>query len=149
MLKFFVTFLVGGNPKTSGCRRSNRNAALPLLLHPLHDRIPFVHFADFMGKSGIKKNPFGNGGFAGINMGNDADIPHFFHWVLSRHKNKFGYSRYFCKSFTIPTTSSTSFLVINFLPAAATSAYAVFSLFFSASRSAAGIFSAVGKRSNS
>jgi len=34
----------------------------------------FVDIANFVGTAGVKKDPFGSGGFTGINMGNNADV---------------------------------------------------------------------------
>jgi hypothetical protein len=36
-----------------------------------------MHFPDFMGSTGIKKNTFGQRSFARINMGHDADVTSF------------------------------------------------------------------------
>ena len=65
-------------PKTSGGRGRDSNTSFSFLLHPIHCRFAFVNLADFMRNAGIKKNPFGNGGFAGVNMSYDAYISVFF-----------------------------------------------------------------------
>jgi len=37
-----------------------------------------VHFADLVRQPGVKQNPLGSGGFAGINVGDYAEIAIFF-----------------------------------------------------------------------
>ena len=64
-------------PKTSGGGGSNGNAALFLLLHPVHRGLAVMHFADFMFLAGIKKHALGDGCLAGVNVGHDADISGF------------------------------------------------------------------------
>ena len=46
---------------------------------------PVVHFADLVRNAGIKKHPFGNGRFSGINVRDDADIANFFYRIISGH----------------------------------------------------------------
>ena len=41
-----------------------------------------MHFTDFMGNAGIKKNPLGNGGFSGVNVCDNADIADFFYGIM-------------------------------------------------------------------
>ncbi len=65
---------VGFVPLAGGDRRGDRDAAFLFVGHPVHYRLPVVDLADFMGFAGVVEDAFGNGGFAGINMGNDADV---------------------------------------------------------------------------
>ncbi len=51
------------------------NAALLLLLHPVHDGRAFVHLADAMRPSRIEQDALGRSGLAGIDVGHDADVP--------------------------------------------------------------------------
>src|SRR5690606_32123986 len=57
-------------------RRSARNgdAALFLLLHPVHRRAAFMDFAHAVQAPRVKENPLRRGCFARVNMGADADI---------------------------------------------------------------------------
>ena len=60
----------------AGRRRGrNRNAALLLLLHPVHGRSAFVHLSDAVRPSRIKQDPLRRSGLPGINVRHDADIP--------------------------------------------------------------------------
>ncbi|MND48110.1 hypothetical protein D3C80_390220 [compost metagenome] len=61
-------------PETGRRRRSNGNAAFLLLGHPVHGGGAVVHFAQLVTDPGVKQNPLGGGGFAGIDMRRDADI---------------------------------------------------------------------------
>jgi hypothetical protein len=65
----FVTMPVAGG--RGGC---NRNAALLLLLHPVHRRRAFVDFADFVRDACVEKNTLGRCRLTGINVRHDADI---------------------------------------------------------------------------
>ena len=86
VFKIFIAAVVSRRPK-AGCRGGgNRNPPLPLLLHPVHYRVAGMHLADFMRNASIEKHPLGNGGLAGINMGNDTYISHLLNRILSWHK---------------------------------------------------------------
>jgi hypothetical protein len=52
----------------------DRDTALLLLLHPVHRRGAFVHFADLVRTSGVEQNPFCRRGLAGIDVRHDADV---------------------------------------------------------------------------
>ena len=68
-------------------RRGGRDgdAALLLLLHPVHDGGAFVHFADLVRDAGIEQDAFRRRGLTGIDVGHDADVPRAFEWCRSRH----------------------------------------------------------------
>src|SRR6185295_9713501 len=57
-------------------RRSGRDgdAALLLLLHPVHGRGAVVHFADLMRLAGVVEDALGRRRLAGIDVGHDADV---------------------------------------------------------------------------
>ena len=62
----------------AGCSsRSNSNATLALLLHPIRDGRAFVHFTHLMDHSRIKQNTLGKSRFARINVRGDPDIARF------------------------------------------------------------------------
>ena len=69
------------------CRRSRRNgdATLLLLLHPIHRRGTFVHFADFVALAGIIKDALGGRGLAGVDMRHDTEVAVISDWMLARH----------------------------------------------------------------
>ena len=61
-------------PERSRRSRCDCDAALLLLLHPIHRRGTFVHFADFMALAGVIENALGRRGFTGIDMRHDTEI---------------------------------------------------------------------------
>ena len=54
--------------------RRDRDAALLLLLHPVHGRGAVVHFADLVGLAGVIEDPLGRRRLAGIDVGHDAEV---------------------------------------------------------------------------
>src|SRR3989440_1108462 len=61
-------------PESGGRSRRDRYAALLLLLHPVHRRGTFVHFADFVALAGVIEDAFGGRGLAGIDMRHDTEV---------------------------------------------------------------------------
>ena len=53
----------------------DRDPALLLLLHPVHDRGAVVHFTDLVRDARVEQDPFSRRGLAGIDVGHDADVP--------------------------------------------------------------------------
>lgn len=64
-------------PETSSRGGLNGNTALGFLIHEVHGGFAVVNFADFMDFSGEFKNALGGGGFAGVNVGENADVAVF------------------------------------------------------------------------
>src|SRR5215469_16215008 len=62
-------------PETGSGGGSDGDAALLLLLHPVHGGGAFVHFAQAVGAPGVIKDALRGGGLAGIDVGHDADVP--------------------------------------------------------------------------
>jgi hypothetical protein len=62
-------------PETGRGGRRNRDAALLLLLHPIHGGGAFMHFADAVRDARIKEDALSRSGLAGIDVGHDADVP--------------------------------------------------------------------------
>src|SRR6202012_674055 len=54
--------------------RRNGDAALLFLLHPVHRRGTFVHFADLVALAGVIKDALGGRGLAGIDMRHDTEV---------------------------------------------------------------------------
>ena len=65
--------------------RRDRDPALLLLLHPVHDRGAVVHFTDLVGDARVEQDPFSRSGLAGIDVGHDADVPRASKWCFPRH----------------------------------------------------------------
>src|SRR5207248_3223336 len=61
-------------PEAGGRGGGDGDAALLLLLHPVHDGGAFVDLADLVTDPGIEKNPLGGRGLARIDMRHDADV---------------------------------------------------------------------------
>ena len=61
--------------RSSGRGGRDRDAALLLLLHPVHRRGAFVHLADFVRLAGVVEDALGRSRLTGIDVGHDADIP--------------------------------------------------------------------------
>ncbi len=70
-----------------GGRRGGRDgdAALLLLLHPVHRRGAFMHFADLVGLAGVIEDAFGRRRLAGVDVGHDAEITVVFDRMTARH----------------------------------------------------------------
>ena len=73
-------------PLAGGGGRRDGDAALLLLLHPVHDGRAFMHLADLVGAAGVIEDALGSGGFTGIDVGHDADVPHFLDRYSTCHK---------------------------------------------------------------
>ena len=74
-------------PVAGGRRGSDRDAALLLLLHPVHRRCAVVHLADLMVHAGVEQNALGGRGLARIDMRADADVAIALDWSLTCHSN--------------------------------------------------------------
>jgi hypothetical protein len=61
-------------PEAGGGSRSDGDAALALLLHPVHDSCAIVNFADLVRNARIEKDAFRGRGLPCINMGTDAYV---------------------------------------------------------------------------
>ncbi len=61
-------------PERGGRGGRDRDAALLLLLHPIHRRGAFVHLADLVRLAGIVEDALGRSRLTGIDVGHDADI---------------------------------------------------------------------------
>ena len=66
----------GVAPLAGGCSRRDRDAALLLLDHPVHDCGTLVHLADLVGLAGVVEDPLGRGGLARVDVRHDPDVPH-------------------------------------------------------------------------
>ncbi|CAB4824474.1 unannotated protein [freshwater metagenome] len=61
-------------PGAGCCGRGNRDAALLLLLHPVHGGCALVDFTDLVVDSRVKQDALGCRGFARVDMSHDPDI---------------------------------------------------------------------------
>ncbi len=65
--------------------RRNRDAALALLGHPVHDGGAFVDFTNLVGTAGVVKDPLSRRGLASVDVSNDADVTNVFYRVSTGH----------------------------------------------------------------
>src|SRR6201999_634665 len=61
-------------PETGGRSGRDRDAALLLLLHPIHGGHAIMDFADLMRATGVIEDAFRSRGFTGIDVSHDADV---------------------------------------------------------------------------
>ena len=64
----------------------NGDTTLLLLLHPVHGGRTFMRLTQAVRTSRVEQDALGRGGFTGVDMSHDADIPHLFQRVTSRHR---------------------------------------------------------------
>ncbi len=62
-------------PERRGRSRGDRDAALLLLLHVVHDGGAVVHFADLVRNAGVEKDALGRRRLAGVDVRGDTDVP--------------------------------------------------------------------------
>src|SRR5262249_9097546 len=73
-------------PETGRRGRSDGDAALLFLRHPVHGRGPFVHLADFVRDARVVKDAFGSRRLTGVNVRHDPDVAEPAEWCLPCHK---------------------------------------------------------------
>ena len=74
-------------PEAGGRSRRDGDAALLLLLHPVHGGSAVVGFTDLVRFPRIEQDAFGCRCFTGVDVCHDADISGHFQGYLSGHKN--------------------------------------------------------------
>ena len=65
--------------------RRDRDAALLLLLHPVHRGRALVDLADLVGAAGVVEDPLGRRRLAGVDVGHDPDVAGLLEGELARH----------------------------------------------------------------
>ena len=73
-------------PEAGRRSRRDRDAAFLFLFHLIHRRGAFMHFADFVGFTGVIQNAFGRRRLTSIDVSHDADVTILFDGRLTRHK---------------------------------------------------------------
>src|SRR6185503_17977578 len=61
-------------PLALGGGGGDRDPALLLLLHPVHDGGALVDLTDLVRDTGVEQDPFGGRGLTGIDVRHDADV---------------------------------------------------------------------------
>src|ERR1700761_9222298 len=72
-------------PERGGRGRCDGDAALLLLLHPVHRRGTFVHFADLVALAGVIKDALGGRGLVGVDMRHDTEVAVVLDGMLAGH----------------------------------------------------------------
>src|SRR5215469_7605830 len=80
-----AVFLAGAVPGSASRGAGDGDAALALLLHPVHGGRALVHRTDLVGHTRVIKDPLGRGGLAGVDVRHDPDIPGVFEFERSSH----------------------------------------------------------------
>src|SRR5258707_14481163 len=79
-----VLFVVAG-PTGGGGGAGDRNAALALLLHPVHGGRAFVHRTNLVGDTRIEQDALGRRGLSGVDVRHNPDIAGVFEFKYSAH----------------------------------------------------------------
>ena len=74
-------------PFAGGRGRGDGDAALLLLLHPVHHGRAFVHFADLVGPARVVQNTLRRRRLTGVDMRHDADVAHLVELYCASHKS--------------------------------------------------------------
>ena len=74
-------------PLAGGRGRRDRDAALLLLLHPVHRGGALVDLAHLVGATGVVQDALGRRRLARVDVGHDPDVPGVLEAELSRHLN--------------------------------------------------------------
>ena len=72
-------------PLAGGGRRRDRDAALLLLLHPVHRRGALVDLAHLVGAAGVVQDALGRRRLARVDVGHDPDVAGLLEGELARH----------------------------------------------------------------
>jgi hypothetical protein len=76
-------------PGAGGRSGGDGDAALLLLLHPVHGRRTFVHFADTVIDARIEEDALGRRRLTGVDVSHDADVAAFFERYCASHGESF------------------------------------------------------------
>src|SRR5690606_9491210 len=80
-------------PEAVGRGAGDGDAALLLLLHPVHGGSAVVHLADLVADARVEQDALGEGRLPRVNMGHDADIARALEGVLAGHRFRLFASR--------------------------------------------------------
>ena len=73
-------------PMTGGHSRGNGYAPFLLVDHPIHNRFTVMDLTDLVGSARVIKDPFGDGGFAGIDVRDDSYISDMVDFIFFLHR---------------------------------------------------------------
>ena len=76
-------------PLALGGGGGDRDAALLLLLHPVHDGSALVDLTDLVRDAGVEQDPLGRRGLTGIDVRHDADVAYLGERVCGGHFNPY------------------------------------------------------------
>ena len=72
-------------PLAGGRGRGDRDPALLLLFHPVHDRGALVDLAHFVGAAGVVEDALGRRRLTGVDVRHDPDVPGLLEWKAACH----------------------------------------------------------------
>ena len=78
-------FLAEAIPGGGGRCARDGNAALALLLHPVHGGCAFVHRADLVGHTRIEQDALGRRGLSRVDVRHDPDVAGVFEFEYATH----------------------------------------------------------------
>lgn len=93
-----AVFLAKTVPRSRRRSAGNRDAALALLLHPIHGGGAFIHGTNLVGHTGIEQNPLRRRRFTGVDVRHDSDVPRIFEFENSSHdllRRPFGFCSHY------------------------------------------------------
>src|SRR4029077_5364558 len=77
------------------------DAALALLLHPVHGGGAFIHRTDLVGHTGVEQDALGRRGFSGVDVRHDPDVARIFEFESPPHSSSsLLFSRTICYRFS-------------------------------------------------
>jgi len=80
-----AVLLVVVEPERGRGGRRDRDAALLLLLHPVHRGRTIVHLTQLVGAARVVQDALGRSRLPGIDVRHDADVPNAIEWCGARH----------------------------------------------------------------
>src|SRR5690348_5175460 len=104
-----AVFLAEAVPGSRGGRAGDGDAALALLLHPVHGGGAFIHGTDLVSHAGIEKNAFRRRGFPRVDVRHDTDVARVFEFEGPSHnllRRPFGFCCHFVLASRILTSDN-------------------------------------------
>src|SRR6202158_4153261 len=98
-----AVFLIEAIPRSGRRRARNRDAALALLLHPVHGGRAFIHRTDLVGHTRIEQDALRRRRFSGVDVRHDPDVARVFEFEYPGH---FIFSSPFAQKFALTSDNA-------------------------------------------